>query len=336
MTFRFADSFDHYSTTAEKKWGTSSSAVTVGSAYGRHGSQGAAPSAIQSLITVMDAQAGWLVGTAYRVPSLPDPSGMIIGFNRTNSSGQVSLRLDIDYTLIVQNENGDILGHPINILSVDTWYYIELKVGISQTSGSFDLHLDGTSISSATGVDTNPFIRANPNRIVLYGSTTPNFDDVYILDGVAPDNDFWGNVTVTPYYPASDGTYLQWATSSGSVHYSLVDDFGPDLADYIVLSSGSHGKTDTYLMQTVTSGSTSGSSVKAVQQVFWSDSDDGTFSDVLRGVVVSSGSQFQSADLPIQNLNPVAYMGRWSTNPATGSAWTDATINSSEFGVYRT
>ncbi len=77
-------------------------------------------------------------------------------------------------------------------LQKDTWYYIELKVKCHATLGTFDLHVDGTSVLSGSGLNTKIGSHLYHDRFLLQGFyNAPIFDDLYFLDSSgSANNDF--------------------------------------------------------------------------------------------------------------------------------------------------
>ena len=84
-------------------------------------------------------------------------------------------------------------------LGADIWYYIELKILIHDSTGTYDLVVDGISVLSDVNQDTRNGTPTEVNRFDFLGSGTidPAIDDIYILDDAGSDNvDFLGDVRV--------------------------------------------------------------------------------------------------------------------------------------------
>lgn len=219
------------------------------------------------------------------------------------------------------------------ILTTDTWYHFEWKVLVHQSAGSYDIRIDGSSVLSASGLDTQD--SDNAINFIRFGSqrsggalTEALMDDLYILnsDGSVL-NDFLGvNNVVRVYYPDADAGPNQFTPSTGVDHYALVDETDEDFADY--LDGVTATDREAFSMQPVGSGTfkavmqealikTNSSGVRNVRQV------------VESGVTTSNGTTKAISD----PNNPVALRRILETDPDTSLSWTEAGINAAEFGV---
>lgn len=327
MTARFLDSYDTVNSFAQIATRYSSSTLGNGgwSTNGRGGTgcldfnhAGAAG----NVSKVFDAQATWIVGHAVYLNNMPF-GGTILELDDGDPSttGYVQVRLRINNGVIeIRNADNTLVGSSDPVVTTGQYYYIELKATIN-TSGTFEVILDGNSVVSGTG-NLNPHGNNSSDRIKITGSAKQYVDDLYILDGSGGvDNNFWGDTRVTAIFPTADGSTLQWTPSSGSTHYTLLNETAPNLTGYVSTSSSS--QLDTYKFT-----SPSNITIKAVQQVIWSGTDSGTAT--IQGAITSGSNYFSN------NLNLTTTAGAkvaiWPTNPATSTAWTPATINSAEFG----
>ena len=330
MTLRFLDSFDHY-TTLNKKYDGVSTGTTISSGNGRRGTDALtmtrAGFVFATLQKNFDNQSTWIIGYAWKVTQLPTSSIQITELWDANNN-QVRLFVNSDGTLSVKDAFGFVFGTTTNALSANVQYYIEWKTFINDTTGTTAIRVDGDEWLNLSGIATDSQGTGRVNRIFWvwgFGNGTAYFDDLYILDGSGTDdNDFWGDTQVDKVMPTDDGSSLQWTPSTGTIHYTLVDETPPDTSDYVD-SSGS-GNLDTYIFVSPTS-----IVVKGIQQNLWSGTTAGTA--IIKSEITTSGSQFYSSDLSI-NTTVKDMTVAWGTNPATNADWTESQINASEFGVY--
>src|SRR5690606_31110163 len=125
------------------------------------------------------------------------------------------------------------------VVSTDQWYYLEVKFTVHDSTGSFDIRVNGVSVTSGTGVDTKNTSNAYVNQIRIEGPNATDFDDFYVCDlSGSVANDFIGPLRIETLMPTGDGAAAAWTPSTGSDHYALVDEIGPNGdTDYNVTNS---------------------------------------------------------------------------------------------------
>ena len=104
------------------------------------------------------------------------------------------------------------------------WYYIELKVKCA-TSGTFELRVGGTTVTSGTG-NTKLGSHDYHDGFPIFGGAHPagRFDDLYFLDASgSTNNDFLGNVCVVTARPDAAGDSTLWTPDSGN-NYARVNE----------------------------------------------------------------------------------------------------------------
>lgn len=129
--------------------------------------------------------------------------------------------------LELYNGNGVTLmcASATGLISNNTWYYVEWKYLLSATVGTAEIQLNGSSVASATGLNTltsaHQFWSLDAEDAI-----DMQFDDFYVLDGTgaAPWNDFLGDVTVETLIPNADGTTNDFSRSSGANNFEMVDE----------------------------------------------------------------------------------------------------------------
>jgi len=164
---------------------------------------------------------------SFRVPSL---DGATIGYSSMDVwvTGNTDLRVVLNNST-VNSTSG--LG-----LTSDTWYYLEFKVYCDNSSGTYDVELDGASVMSGTGVDTQFGSLNYYTSVVLVGvagTVDISYDDMYICDGSTGDNnDILGDCTVKDLRPNGDASG-NWTANSASNLYEEVDEAERDDDSFI-------------------------------------------------------------------------------------------------------
>jgi hypothetical protein len=177
MALIFCDGFDHYATAQLfEKWNSGGGNIVSG---GRDG-QG---------LNVSD---NYFVGK--NLPS--NASTLIVGcaFNQSTTGNRLLLFADTGNAQcsVICNPDGSlgaldafdtVLGTSApGIAYADTFQYLEAKITFA-SSGSVDIHLDGISVLSLSGVNTSAGTgNAYANIVELYANGSVIFDDSYICD----------------------------------------------------------------------------------------------------------------------------------------------------------
>jgi hypothetical protein len=335
---RFLDGFDHYATAdlqASLKW-SCTGLPTIGATSGRR-STGAlvVGGAGRYLSKTLNNQQTWIVGFAIYPTSFAYATTLLAFIDGTTY--QCTVGIDVNGHLVLYRGNASVaLATSSNTLSLNTWNYVEVKVVISNTVGTGEIRVNGSSTGwvNATGLDNC----SNSNEyasIVRLGAISAqagafNFDDVYVCDSTgSTNNNFLGDCRVDSYLPSGNGNSSQFVNSNGNStdNYSFVDDTSPD-GDSTYVQSATVGNKDTYDFQSMTH---TPANIFGLQVVMDAKKDD-EGSRSIKSVVRSGGSDHAGSDQAL-STSYVAYMEIEETDPATSAAWTKSGFNAAEFGV---
>lgn len=330
MTLLFIDGFDHYTSNASvaAKWTAVSSTYPVGAATsGRRGG-----GALQLITNFATAQ-----------KTLPSTySTIIVGFARKTFNGTVefleikegsTIHLSFTYdTGKIKawrgDKNGTLLGTSATTIDSTSWWYIEVKATISDsTGGSLEVRINGSADANLTlsGIDTR---NGGASGVVsnIYLSCEGYVDDLYVCDTAgSTNNDFLGDCRIDTIYPAGAGNYTQFTPSAGS-NYACVDETAPNTTDYV--SDATSGDIDSYAcgdISALLSSSVYGAQVNAYAK----KSDSGSRSLGTMARLSSTDSIGTSTALGTS----YGYISQiYETDPSS-AAWTRTNVNSAEFGV---
>jgi hypothetical protein len=332
MSLRFIDGFDHYNSPTQK-WTSSSGSPTYASASSRFGvGQYAKFNGSGIFNKGFDNQATWTIGAAVKFEGAIDNASLF--FLRDNTTMQVTMGTTGSGALNVYrgdfNAGGTLLGTTANgVLSLNVWYFIELKTTINNTTGAYEVRLNGVNVLSGSGADTQAGTNAYVNMIsVGSGNGAVSFDDLYVCDGAGGLNDtFLGDVRVDTILPTADGSTTDFTPSTGTDNYAMVDDATPD-SDTTYVSSETLNHIDLYTFANLQS--TVGA-VHGIQTVLFARKDDAGSRSIApaikTGATTAVGDDFALAASYIYDLQI------FETNPAnSNAAWTISDVNSSEFG----
>lgn len=280
----------------------------------------------------------WLnPGVYYTFPATP-ASTIVIGFalqifNYTSERmiltvGQARLRYKTNGYLALCRADNDaqlaITSAP-HWPTDGIWRHVECKY--NPATGVTTVRIDGAVVLTGTvlaGVTiTNLLLGAT-------GSVEHSFDDLYILDTTgAVNNDFLGDVRVQTYLPSADGANTGMTPSTGTTHYTLVDEATPNTTDYV--STATAGVRDTYQFPDLSANTGNVFGVMATSYAH----KDATGLAGIANVVRTGGTNYTGTSSSL-STGWMAASQTWETNPATGLPWTPAEVNSAEFGVEST
>ncbi len=214
-------------------------------------------------------------------------------------------------------------------LQTSIWHYIELKVKCNNSTGTYEVHLDGNTVLSDSGIDTQAGSNAYHDVVRLRGSGTATFyDDFYICDNSGSDNnDFLGNCKVVAIFPDGDDT-ANWTTSTPSAnHYENVDETIVD-DDTSYVEEDTTAVTDLYDYEALPSLGP----IKGIQiNTDCRETDASTFD--IEMPIESSGNQYDGLAITVGSESWVTRRRIEGTNPDTSSAWTDSEIDAAKFGI---
>lgn len=338
---RFTDSFDHYSTSEiTRKWTAlagigSSQSISSGNGRRSTSSFRSTNPGNSGVSKTLDAQATWIVGFGFRAATLPASIKHLVKFFDT-ATLHTDIRLNSDGTLTA-TRNGTSLGSSSNALSAGTYYFIEVKVTISDAAGVVELRVNGSSTGwiALTSVDTRNGGNASANVIQILGAGTSenvtfDVDDLTICDtSGSTNNDFLGDVRVDCYHPDGNGnsSQLTGSDANSTDNYLLVDDTTPD-DDTTYVESSTAAQKDTYAFPAM---SHTPSSVFGLQVSMMSKKDDAGARSIA-SVIRSGGSDTDGTSQAL-STSYVNYVQISETDPNTAAAWTKTGFGNAEFGV---
>lgn len=346
----FCDSFDHYTTQTQAlagKWtsitGNNGSFGIAGS--GRFGGIGwsaqSGAGGSNTLTKILPTTyATLIVGTAFKHQAVGALDVTIISLWDTVAGGeQLSVRYSASKKRLYISRNGTTVATSTSMFIYDGVYnYIELKATIHNTTGSYEVHVNGVQDASltASGVNTRGTGTNNSADTVRFGFVTQTnitdalFDDIYICDTSGSDNtDFLGDIAVDAQFPDADSaTHNDWTPNTLTVHYNRVNQTTPD-DDTTYLSDSTPGHIDTWSYQNLRQSS---GTIKGIQFLPYARKDDAGTRQIAP-VVFQSATDYVQSTLP-SVPSTYSYLPLIvERNPATSAAWTISDFNADEFGV---
>lgn len=282
-------------------------------------------------------------GTHIYMSTLPDTAakGGIFGFGSASGFSSRTLRVNTGGTLSFVTgtiQTGSALGTSTSTLSAAVLYHVEMKILFHASAGEVEVRVNGVPYLTLTGIDTMPSATTH----LLLGATGRTasaqdnsnyiyYDNLFIWDTSGPRiNDFLGERTIQTLFPDADTGVADWALSSGSDGYALIDNLPANGGtDYIEASAP--GDESVFGMANLTATNIAPTAVQVNLNA--SKTSAGAvsvqFGPRTNGVDdLSPGSNLtQSQFLYFHHITEV--------NPDTGLAWTPAELNALEIKVSR-
>jgi len=337
MALRFIDGFDHYTTSASAllKWTAVNSGSSFNATGRRSGSLAASfPYSNGSYISkTLNDQNTWIVGGAFYFTNFGG-NYPFMKFIDNTSSIQCTVHItSAQQVSIYRGDGSTLLGTSSATIPMNAWVYLEIKLFINDTTGTFEVLLGGASILSYSGDTKSSSTLSTAQTISIgnYGTNArPNFylDDFYICDGTgSTNNTFLGDVRVDTIYPTGAGASGQFTGVGDTANlYANVDDPTPD-GDSTYNYSNTAGNNDSFVCGDITALS---STIYGVQTNLIARKDDaGTRTMAAQSRV--SGTSYAGSTQSLAD-SYVDLTQIWEINPATSTAWTEAAINDAEFG----
>lgn len=339
MSLLFMDGFDHYATAdAGKKWSSVAGSFSISAGAGRRGTSALNITAGNQSVRAIFAAgvATLIVGFAWKPANVVggNPEVMCLA-DGLGGVTHISLVFNASNKLEIRRGaySGTLLATSTTVFSIGAYYYLELKVTVSDTVGIAVLRVNGTTDINLSGADTRNGGNATVDTVVFganFGSAFSScfFDDIYICDtaGSAPNNDFLGDCRIDTLFPNADGSNQAFTPSTPGTHYTLVDEPTPNTTDYV--ESNVVASKDTYGFQDLT---TITGTIYGVQVNTAALKDDAGARS-LANTVKSSASNADGVSRAL-GTSQIYYMDVFPTDPATTAAWTEAGVNAAEFGV---
>jgi len=248
MALLFMDGFGLYaynSASVKNRWTTAPN-LTPSTAYGRFGTNGMRlDSSVyylrKNLSLVSKTQL--VLGFAFKYYNALSPTYSstypFIRFLDETGVDQVKIHANTNFGFDVYNCSDSLLGSSSNnVFSSNRWFYIEAKVVIHDTTGSVEVHLNGTTIINLTSQDTK-IGSAYVDQVMIRGIHASY--DTYVDDFYIDDSSFHGDCHVREFQPDSDGNSSDFTRSTGSNDYECVDEAkSNEDTDYIYSDTLNH------------------------------------------------------------------------------------------------
>jgi hypothetical protein len=215
-----------------------------------------------------------------------------------------------------------------NSLPILSWNFIEAKLTIADSGGTFEVRVNESVWVTFTGDTKQSSTQSTAVRIQIYGRGSDNaIDDLYICDGTgSTNNNYLGDVRVDTVRPIGAGNYAELSRQGSASNWDNVDDTIID-SDSSYNFSNTVGQRDTLDCGNLPSIT---GSIFGVQLNIAARKDDAG-SRTLRSLTRVSSTDYEGASQNVGTDYRV-YRQILEQNPNTAAAWTESQINTAEFG----
>ena len=280
----------------------------------------------------------WIIGFAIYTPKGAVNNGSNYIYQARDSVDGYQMTLRLGYLDSLQMwfgywGGGAYFHQESNPLTFRTgqWNYVEIKYTIHDSTGSYEVRVNGVNVLSASGIDTDFTNVGDVERhIFVCAVNNQKFDDIYICDDSGAEfNDWLGDqYTVIGIVPGGDTAQLDWSAQPAGSHYQNIDeDGGNDNNDYVYDST--LGNEDLYDYDNLP---VSPSDILLLD--IWTQAA----LDIVgsESLIVTCQSGVTHSDGPTETVtdtNYTTFHRLLSQDPNTAAAWTEAGLNAAQFGV---
>lgn len=225
---------------------------------------------------------------------------------------------------------GTVLGTSAAQVNIAAFNWVEFRAVFSATVGVLEVWFNGIQIINVTGANTNRTGASGGYYEVWLGQRNVNDnasafrygDDWYVATTRL------GDCKVLTLAPTSDASPNVGTPSTGTAHWSLVDEGTPNTTDYVSLDASSAGNKEMFGM-TAVSTTQSILGVRASAHASKSDAADALFCALLKsGATEVTG--FTAGAMIGANARSSLIA---ELDPNTGAAWTQANVNAINAGA---
>jgi hypothetical protein len=325
MALLFMDGFNHYATgNILSKYTNSNAAI---GAVGRNGNGMAFYGEDYSTTKGLSgAYPTIFIGFAIKISALQAWNNNSLLSFYEGVTKHIDMRMqEGDTGRLTITRNGTILGTTTDqILFVNEFAHIQIKIYIHDSAGTVDMLVNGVSVLSLTNQDTRNGGAAGIIDKIIFGG--PKNTNMYISDLWIDDSEFLGDCKVETLFPSAAGDTTAWTPSAGD-NYAAVDEAAPD-SDTTYVSSLTADQVDSYTMGDLV---TTAGVVKGVQVLAYARKDDAGSRNI--AIVARPAATDRVGSTQVLGDSYTYLTQLWELNPEDSEAWEIADINGAKFGV---
>lgn len=258
---------------------------------------------------------------------LPGTNAQIWAFKQATSD-QAGLQVSPTGTIRITRGASTLVAETTGFtLSINAWHFVQIRMNL-QTSGSYELRVNGKTIISGSGNLQALGSAGADGWIFPSGYRIANLI-VYSTVGANP-NTFTPETRIYADLANADGSVSGWTRSGGSANFDRINE-QPNNGDTSYNSAGSAVLDDLYAFASSIPG---GSTVYGVANEIVARKDDAGVNDV-QCLIRSGGTTYADGVSKALSTSYQRFRNVWTTDPATGLAWTVTNANAAQAGIRR-
>lgn len=226
------------------------------------------------------------------------------------------------------------------------WHYVEMKVYVDSTAGTFEVFVDGTRVINLTGQNTqnttenfirSGFVSDNNHWYPAYDDmpiTNKKFDNAYMIacDATAP-NDRWGPLEIQPLYPVDEGAYTDFTAVGAGHAHDCVKEIPYD-GDTTYIKSNTIGNKHLFTLDSYSPANPW--QVLAISPMPFVKKTHENVKKI-KTIIRANGVDAESSEYTLAKFEKNIYRGVYDyaflTNPNTGTNWVLADLSTLQAGV---
>lgn len=331
----FMDGFDHYATNdVLKKWDFTTGDSTI---------SGTTPRRVGTkYLETKGLTAGAGIGRRFDEFGPTIVFGFAyfqyIGSINTPSTGAIFTRSASNVIRLYISDAGELnlICGGVNVISVanvilgSTWQYIECKVFLHGTTGTYEVKVSGTTVLSGSGVDTLATYDTVDYLSLSHGfNRTIRWDDLYICDGTGGVNDdFLGDCRIDCLYPDGETADIDFTPFPVVARNLNVDDPGDIDDDTTYNESNFVGDLDAYTLGAIDALGTTIHGIAQNSCMKKTDADSRYVKQYTKsGATITLGDEIYLTD------TYKVWQTLYDVNPDDSAAFEEADLNALESGV---
>lgn len=276
-----------------------------------------------------------IIGCSFRIDR-ETVNTRIFELASSGGTGQLSLYYDGPSRRLQVKRFTTLIATGTNEILQNSWYYIEWKVKISNSSGANEciVKVDNvTDIDVGAGADLQNHSTDELDRVFLSNANSfAYYDNWYICDTTGTkNNDFLGPIVVESILPNGNGTTNQFTgqDADSTDNYLNVDENTFPDNDTSYNESDTVSNVDLYALANLTGNVGTIHGIQLISKVRKSDTSNPRG---LKNLVRSGTTNYEGSELTL--TDSYAYKtDRWENDPDTAVAWTESGVNAIEAGV---
>lgn len=297
---------------------------------------------IQYAQITLDNQATWIVNMRVNIASVNGTTAILNFMDGSSFQFTLGIKTTGKLACFRGSSSGTQVGSDsINALTFDsdsTYYDIEIKLVIHDTTGSVEVRVNGNTTPeiSATNVDTKATSNTSADNIRFgqdggVGGTVSmdiRYQHCIVMDASGSVmNNFLGPRNVNVHTPTADGNYTTWTANTGT-RFGAVDDSAPN-GDTDYVSAPNVGDKVSFVMSNLPAGVTTVNSIVGWTSAKRDDATSRAFKLLLR----SSGSDQLGTVEHFVGSSYAYFMDVFDQSPFTSSPWGTSEVDGLEAGA---